>query len=67
MVNSQSNRRGLHGIGGNQNAQTARADRDFSFREKFAQFFHGTAHAFLRGIVADAEGLRDFCADLLSK
>ncbi len=47
--------------------QSARANRDFAFREKFAEFFNGAAHAFLRGFVADAEGLRHFLRGLAFK
>ena len=57
----------MHGIRGNQNSQPARADRDFVFRENLAQFFHGAAHTFLRGIVAHAENGGDFGGGFLMK
>jgi hypothetical protein len=44
----------LNGVGGNQNGQSARANRHVAFREKFAQPFHGAAHALLRGVIGNS-------------
>ncbi|MGA2029835.1 MAG: hypothetical protein ABSG87_07160, partial [Verrucomicrobiota bacterium] len=50
----------MNGVGGNQNGQPARANRYVSLREKFAQPFHGAAHALLRGVIGNFQTLADF-------
>jgi RNA polymerase sigma factor (sigma-70 family) len=54
----QTNGCGLHGVGGDDEDQSARADGDAAFGEEVAQAFHSAARTLLRGFVADAENLR---------
>ena len=52
----QAGGRGLHGVGGDGNDQSARADDDAAFGKELAQAFYGAADAFLRGVFRRAEG-----------
>ena len=55
----------MHGVGGDDDGESARADGNAAFGEEFAQAFHGAAHAFLRGIVGSAQGDANFAEGLL--
>ena len=62
---SQPGRRGLHGVGGDDDDQSAGADGDAAFGKQFPQTFDGAIDAFLRGLVTDAESLRHFVRGFL--
>jgi len=65
--NGQSNRRGLHGVGREDDDESTCADGDATLGEEFAQPLDGTVHAFLRGLVADVESLRYLTGGLAFK
>ena len=61
----ESGRRGLDGIGRDENDETARADRDTAFGEEFAQLFDGATHALLRGVFGRPQNLANFTQALV--
>ena len=54
----------MHGVGGNDDHESACADRHTAFGEEVAQPFHGAADSLLRGVFGRAEDFRNLVGGL---